>query len=339
MPFMGQDWRGPGEKWIKTPLTNGWERTKLRPIQISSEAIPIKSSTSFDDDLPISNDEGRGTSSDELSDEEPWIPHCFVKSKSKEFIGCTSMSEAFHRLDLARAVSDIRRFSYVCKVVSILVEEKLRNLSATARKSLLSIITAIVVRASEEDLDISTARRLLNFFSEGLEGHVYGSPLLTAKHQLRVGSLLDAVSSVHPRPIEEIDNTGVTFLDLPRELISLVLSRLSDSKSLIEISKSHQVFEGIVDNEMTMWRRLVSFHFSPLQIEVARREKDLMTWRDTFFHLRKMHVLREVYADVIHICCHCKALFWNTLGHPCIRPSSPSVRVTPQQFVDMLLLL
>lgn len=74
------------------------------------------------------------------------------------------MSEAFHRLDLARAVSDIRRFSYVCKViqiiqfnsliflfqvVSILVEEKVRNLSATARKSLLSIITAIVIRASE----------------------------------------------------------------------------------------------------------------------------------------------------------------------------------------------
>lgn len=33
-----------------------------------------------------------------------------------QFIGCTSMSEAFHRLDLARAVRDVRRFNYVCKV-------------------------------------------------------------------------------------------------------------------------------------------------------------------------------------------------------------------------------
>lgn len=51
------------------------------------------------------------------SEEEDWKPHCFVKTnKSKEFIGCTSMSEAFHRLDLARAVVDVRRFNYVCKV-------------------------------------------------------------------------------------------------------------------------------------------------------------------------------------------------------------------------------
>lgn len=33
-----------------------------------------------------------------------------------QFVGCTSMSEAFHRLDLARAVSDVRRFNYICKV-------------------------------------------------------------------------------------------------------------------------------------------------------------------------------------------------------------------------------
>lgn len=88
----------------------------------------------------------------EDSDEgDDWIPHCFVKSKSKEvrkegsdrqlidaplsrdecflglsssstpkrvnfqFIGCTSMSEAFHRLDIGRAVNDVRRFNYVCK--------------------------------------------------------------------------------------------------------------------------------------------------------------------------------------------------------------------------------
>ncbi|GMR53579.1 hypothetical protein PMAYCL1PPCAC_23774, partial [Pristionchus mayeri] len=249
------------------------------------------------------------------------------------------MSEAFHRLDLARAVSDIRRFSYVCKVVSILVEEKLRNLSATARKSLLSIITAIVVRASEEDLDVSTTRRLLNTFNDGLEGHLYGSPQLTAKHQIRVGSLLDAVSAVDPRPFHETDPSGITFLDLPRELMNLVMRRLSDSDSLIQVSKSHQVFAHIVDSEMSTWKRLVYFHFSPPHIDMARKCFGSMTWRDTFFYLKKMHGLREVYADVIHICCHCKALFWKCLGHPCLRPSSPSVRVTPQQFVEMLLFL
>jgi len=35
------------------------------------------------------------------------------------------MSEAFHRLDLARAVGDVRRFNYICRVVQILVHGKL----------------------------------------------------------------------------------------------------------------------------------------------------------------------------------------------------------------------
>ena len=47
----------------------------------------------------------------------------------------------------------------------------------------------------------------------------------------------------------------------------------------------------------------------------------------------------QVYADMINICCQCKALFWKSLDHPCVRPNSPSVRVTPNQFVDMLLFL
>ncbi|KAK5965918.1 hypothetical protein GCK32_009514 [Trichostrongylus colubriformis] len=97
--------------------------------QIISDAIPIpgavpeneichtESATSLH-----SLDSGTGSRSGSLSEDpvseldEAWIPHCFVKSKSKEFIGCTSISEAFHRLDLARGVSDVRRFGYIAKV-------------------------------------------------------------------------------------------------------------------------------------------------------------------------------------------------------------------------------
>ncbi|RCN50746.1 hypothetical protein ANCCAN_03132 [Ancylostoma caninum] len=78
-----------------------------------------------------------------------------------QFIGCTSISEAFHRLDLARGVCDVRRFAYIAKVVEILVQEKVQNLSGNARKSLVGILTAIVLRSSEEDVHISTARELV----------------------------------------------------------------------------------------------------------------------------------------------------------------------------------
>ncbi|KAJ1361899.1 hypothetical protein KIN20_021277 [Parelaphostrongylus tenuis] len=350
MPFMGRDWRAPGETWVRTPHTNGWERSKLRPIQIVSDAIPIpgavpeneichtNSSTSL-----FSLDSGNGSRSESLSEdpiselEDGWIPHCFVKSKSKEFIGCTSISEAFHRLDLTRGVCDVRRFGYIAKVVEILVQEKVQNLSGNARKSLVGILTAIVLRSSEEDVHISTARDLVQQFGQALEGHVCGSPQLASRHQHTANSLLDVISDRQPKTVVSADESSTTFLDLPREILSLVLRRLPDDRSLLETAKAHEALQSIIDRESRLWQSLCEFHFTPSQID--NRKTPEKTWRKTFFELKKYFGIREVYADLIHICCHCKALFWKTLGHPCLRPGSPSVRVTPQQFVDMLIYL
>ncbi|XGW20692.1 hypothetical protein V3C99_004017 [Haemonchus contortus] len=350
MPFMGRDWRAPGETWVRTPHTNGWERSKLRPIQIVSDAIPIpgavpeneichtESATSL-----LSLDSGTGSRSGSLSEDpvseldEAWIPHCFVKSKSKEFIGCTSISEAFHRLDLARGVSDVRRFGYIAKVVEILVQEKVQNLSGNARKSLLGILTAIVLRSSEEDVHISTARELVQQFGQALDGHVCGSPQLVSRHQHAASSLLDVISDRQPKTVASADEASTTFLDLPREILSLVLRRLPDDRSLLETAKAHEALQCIIDREDRLWQSLCEFHFTPAQID--QRKTPEKTWRKTFFELKKYFGIREVYADLINICCHCKALFWKTLGHPCLRPGSPSVRVTPQQFVDMLIYL
>uniref|UniRef100_A0A1I7XGU6 F-box domain-containing protein n=1 Tax=Heterorhabditis bacteriophora TaxID=37862 RepID=A0A1I7XGU6_HETBA len=347
MPFMGRDWRAPGETWVRTPHTNGWERCKLRPIQICSEAIPIpgsleseichtNSSTSL-----LSLDSGRSSSiSDDSTSEidESWIPHCFVKSKSKEFIGCTSMSEAFHRLDLARAVSDVRRFNYICKVVQILVHEKLQNLSATARKSLLGILTAIVLRTSEEDVHLSTARDLVQQFGAALEGHVCGSPQLVSRHQHTAHGLLEVITDRQPRTAVDAEEQSTTFLDLPTEILSLVLRRLPDDRSLLETAKAHDALQALIDGEGRLWQSLCEFHFQPYQIQQKKTTEK--TWRQTFFDLKRYFGVREVYADLVHICCHCKALFWKSLGHPCVREdSAPSVRVTPGQFVDMLIYL
>ncbi|KAH7693785.1 MFB-1 protein, partial [Aphelenchoides avenae] len=134
MPFIGKDWRAPGETWVRLCHTSGWERIKLRPIQIASCAdsgcnltvedhfkrsrtVSSCSLSSTDDTMSSSTGVMRSDSDDSVYDDDEPLPqpHCFVKSKSKEFIGCTSMSEAFHRLDLARAVRDVRRFNYVCK--------------------------------------------------------------------------------------------------------------------------------------------------------------------------------------------------------------------------------
>lgn len=59
------------------------------------------------------------------------------------------MSEAFHKLNMARVCTDTQHYDYVCKVVQILISEKLQNISGSARRILLSIVEAIVMHGTE----------------------------------------------------------------------------------------------------------------------------------------------------------------------------------------------
>ncbi|CAD5209351.1 unnamed protein product [Bursaphelenchus xylophilus] len=352
MPFLGKDWRAPGETWVRLNHTSGWERIKLRPVQIcglgeSKDDDLFKGRTSsisissVDDILSSSPTQSnpRSDSDDSAEEEDEWQPFVFVKqNRSKEFIGCTSMSEAFHRLDLARAVLDVRRFNYVCKVVQILVNEKLQNLSATARKHLFAIIQAIVIHSVERDLHVSTARELVSQFGTGLEGHVCGSPQLVSKQLDMANDLLDMIVDQNPITLAESSEDSLTFLDLPKEIIALILRRLPDHLSMLEAAKAHETLDSLVSHESRLWQSLAKFHFTEEQIQ--KQLKSEMTWRHIFYQCKKYYGLREMYADLIHICCHCKALFWKDHGHPCVgRGEAPSVRVTPAQFVDMLLFL
>ncbi|KAF7639172.1 F-box domain-containing protein [Meloidogyne graminicola] len=400
MPFIGKDWRAPGDLWVRVNHVNntaGWELIKLRPIQLE-DSLPKRenssiSLTSEGDSSPNSfrtsseeeveeivgeidilqggkiisfkqeeenefilneadileeengfneaNEEDEGDDEDDDSDQSSAIdrktfwsqPYCFVKLKnrSKEFIGCTSMSEAFHRLDMARAVVDIRRFNYICKVVQILVNEKLHNLSASSRKILFAIIQAMVLHSVENDVHITTTRDILKKFNSGLDSpHVCGSPQLVSKQQGTCTNLLDLIArSSAPHTLSEANPENITFLDLPREVLSLILSKLPDHVSLLEAAKANETLQALVESEQRQWKTLCQFHFSQLQIN--KHQYPGQSWRDLFFELKKYYGLRETYADLVVVCCHCKALFWKDHGHPCVSKDAPSVRVTPQQ--------
>ncbi|KAL3102864.1 hypothetical protein niasHT_028888 [Heterodera trifolii] len=417
MPFIGKDWRAPGEVWVRVNHTSGWEQCKLRPIQLpATPAIPIPSGADaqyaayaapspqkrikngsgsppnkcpvplpsmmlleedgaennceennacldeqrnvredslllLDGSPPPTNSSSDNSASADESETEAQLaeqqeclerPHCFVKLKNrtKEFIGCTSMSEAFHRLDLARAIKDIRRFNYICKVVQILVNEKLQNLSAMSRKTLFAIIQAIVLHSVEADVHITTARDILNTFSSGLDSpHVCGSPQLAQRQLDTCSALLNLIATMPPSTLSEANSESITFLDMPKEVLRQILAKLPDHVSMLEVAKANETFQALVDCEQKQWRSLCMCHFTQAQID-KHKSFDPFTWRQLFFSLKKYYGLKEVYADLIHICCHCKALFWKDHGHPCVsKETAPSVRVTPQQFVDMLLFL
>jgi len=403
MPFIGQDWRAPGETWIKT--SEGWEQMKLRPLRNSSESLEARIRIHTDSESSFENPFFESQPSpplDELeieeSPNEEWQPHCFVKtSKSKEFVGCASMSEAFLKLNLTGAVADVRRFNYVCKALQILVQERLQALSGSGRKMLLAIVGEVVLHCMGTNKELNTVRMLVSDFMAGLSGgQHYGSPKLLSQHQDAASNLYQLLTNVQFGTPADCCEESLTFLDLPLECLRSILRRLADHESLLTAAKAHEGLQHLVENETAVWRDLCHFHFTQSQIDSVRKnlrkqqehERDRQRWkaaleasttgkeneeptiikfkeddedsnessspplqditdgpntqeppdwRHLYFELKKFYGMKDVYADMIHICCHCKALFWKGLGHPCVADHpAPSVRVTPHQFIDML---
>ena len=88
----------------------------------------------------------------------------------------------------------------------------------------------------EGDLHISTIRSLVLNFGTGLEGHLFGSPRLVSKQMDTVGDLLEFISERRPRTLADSEEDSITFMDLPRELILIIL-RYRISPTTIPVTK------------------------------------------------------------------------------------------------------
>ena len=62
------------------------------------------------------------------------------------------------------------------------------------------------------------------------------------------------------------------------------------------------------------WGPYKSFH----ETATARQTSTYVLLRQALYHrLRRLHGLREEYAEMVHLCRACRCLFWKALGHPC----------------------
>uniref|UniRef100_A0A8C3VJG5 F-box only protein 25 n=1 Tax=Catharus ustulatus TaxID=91951 RepID=A0A8C3VJG5_CATUS len=133
MPFLGQDWRSPGWRWVKTE--DGWKRCEpFNPaledgnnqLNDISHTVII---TGDDENEEVYNTEDcefaakkrkkdhfRNNADSQCFYREKWI---YVhKESTKERHGYCTLGEAFNRLDFSSAIQDIRRFNYVVKQVN-----------------------------------------------------------------------------------------------------------------------------------------------------------------------------------------------------------------------------
>ncbi|KAM6318893.1 F-box only protein 32 isoform 2-T2 [Aegotheles albertisi] len=124
MPFLGQDWRSPGQSWVKT--ADGW--TRFLDEKSGGFVGDISSFCKKDDHNKenlfnsLNYDVAAKKRKKDLLNnkakiqyfhQEKWI---YVhKGSTKERHGYCTLGEAFNRLDFSSAILDSRRFNYVVR--------------------------------------------------------------------------------------------------------------------------------------------------------------------------------------------------------------------------------
>uniref|UniRef100_A0A8C7AXH2 F-box protein 25 n=1 Tax=Neovison vison TaxID=452646 RepID=A0A8C7AXH2_NEOVI len=180
MPFLGQDWRSPGWSWIKTE--DGWKRCESWSRDLERENNPRALTRSVilnsDDEEIFSNEEQEYTSKKRKKDHfrNDTNAQCFYREKwiyvhkesTRERHGYCTLGEAFNRLDFSSAIQDIRRFTYVVKLLQLIAKSQLTSLSGVAQKNYFNVLDKIVQKVLDDHQNPRLIKDLLQDLSSTL---------------------------------------------------------------------------------------------------------------------------------------------------------------------------
>lgn len=137
---------------------------------------------------------------------------------------------------------------------------------------------------------------------------------------------------------------STSFESIPIDCKLEIMRRLNCGLDLVNLSKCNRNLNDLVSNELKIWKNLCQFHFQQASINsfVNRLQKkpsscessaasgesiassvgsysssgaesnveNDLDWKQIYFRLKRRFGHREIYADMVHKCCHCKSLFW-----------------------------
>lgn len=254
-------------------------------------------------------------------------PHCQITIKcTKEIAGFNGLSDAFKRLDFRSAVHDVRRFNYICKLLDLLISQKLAALSGCAQKVLFTMLEEVAYQVSASQQNIHLLHKLLRQLRVMVDCACWGRPLgstqLWENHLVTINRILTIANTIQIR--EPGDEVFPKLQNLPEECVREVMLRMTDHKDLESSGKAYSVMARLCD-EQRIWRELCQFHFSPQQIAfITDQQLPPLDWQQVYHKLRKSFGLREEYAEMIQLCRNCRCLFWKSIGHPCIADTDPT---------------
>lgn len=331
MPYLGQDWRSPGEEWVRTK--EGWERLKLWRVKVFENL----NSHCLARLLRLALEEWDNDYSNTHNVHQPYIR--YIRATSKEQKVLTSISEAFVHLDLSTAGKDLRRFNYVCKLLKLLLKDKLAFLSGTAQKYVFNILEEMVHDVCKTGNNLAEMRCLLNFaarcLTERRTDHIGSSHLWNSHWQ----SINKMAAKLRKHKLKEREDDGrPTFSDLPHDCVRSILSTIPDHGDLLRVGQTNSTNHHL-SNEMLLWKQMCFFHFSKRQLLTflnQNEDESQTNWKMVYQRCYMRFGKKDTYADMLAICSHCKNIFWQSIGHPCIHNLPPKCQtLKPEQFIAL----
>ncbi|XP_051025544.1 F-box only protein 25 isoform X1 [Acomys russatus] len=363
MPFLGQDWRSPGWSWIKTE--DGWKRCDSCTQELSRENSQYAINHSIilnSGEEEIFNNEceyaakkrkkehsGNDTAAHSFY-REKWI---YVhKESTKERHGYCTLGEAFNRLDFSSAIQDIRRFTYVVKLLQLIAKSQLTSLSGVAQKNYFNILDKIVQKVLDDHQNPRLIKDLLQDLSSTLCILIrgVGKSVLVGNINIwicRLETVLNWQQQLQNLQMTKQANPGLTLSDLPLHMLNNILYRFSDGWDIVTLGQVTPTLY-MLSEDRRLWKKLCQYHFAEKQFcrHLILSEKGHIEWKLMYFTLQKYYPTKEQYGDTLHFCRHCSILFWKDYhlawllkdsGHPCTAadPDSCFTPVSPEHFIDL----
>ncbi|XP_050696532.1 F-box only protein 32-like isoform X3 [Eriocheir sinensis] len=318
MPIFSKDWRDPGDRWVKT--NGGWEKEKVAGfISFPDE----DTASSLEDPEPDGPDPlsllTRRGSRGELVPQ----PHCRIYTRNtKEVAGFNGLGETLMKLDCINAVRDIRRFRYICKLLDLLITQKLSTLSGGAQKMLFGMLEEVAHEVTRSQQNVHLLQHLLQELRKRLEDYLWGnklgSTILWEQHSRRLRNINAIATTIQIR--EPGDDMHPTLQEVPEECVREILKRLDNHNDIRSAGEAYSVMAK-VSKEKSIWRQLCRFHWTSAQIEyiihLHRELRVQKNWQQVYDRLRRTYGLREEYPEKLCLCRNCSCMFWESYGHPC----------------------
>lgn len=233
-------------------------------------------------------------------------PYCPISVRTREVAIYNTISEALYRLDFCNAVHDIRRFNYICKLLHLLITQSLTSLSGCATKVLFTILEQIACEVSNNKRNIHVLKNLLRELKETIQkyycwGRPIGSSQLWQQHFdtiERISQMVDGIELTPPK--SENGKNGVTFSELPVEMVREILLRLNDHRDLVNAARASPIMQSMI-NSQYIWRRLCKYHFTEHQVKMVLEDYKISLNRKNLSNGTKYARLESGEAKISNI--------------------------------------